>query len=63
MTTDVIQRAIQTAKAMAASGLHRGAKPVDLVIAAFAEGAGLTVLPTTTTTIGSRPLHASRWSG
>jgi predicted nucleic acid-binding protein len=29
---------------MAASGLHRGAKPVDLVIAAAAEAAGLTVL-------------------
>jgi predicted nucleic acid-binding protein len=29
---------------MAAAGLHRGAKPVDLVIAAAAEAAGLTVL-------------------
>jgi hypothetical protein len=29
---------------MAASGRHRGAKPVDLVIAAAAEAAGLAVL-------------------
>jgi hypothetical protein len=32
------------AVALAASGSHRGAKPVDLVVAAAAEAAGLTVL-------------------
>ena len=44
ITTDVMHRALQVAGAMAASGLHRGAKPVDLVIAAAAEAAGLAVL-------------------
>jgi predicted nucleic acid-binding protein len=44
ITGDVMQRALRTARAMAASGLHRGAKPVDLVIAAAAEAAGLSVL-------------------
>lgn len=44
ITTDVMLRALQTARAMAAAGLHRGAKPVDLVIAAAAEATGLTVL-------------------
>ena len=44
ITTDVMRRALETARAMAASGLHRGAKLVDLVIAAAAEAAGLTVL-------------------
>ena len=44
ITAEVMQRALQTAGAMAATGLHRGAKPVDLVIAAAAETAGLTVL-------------------
>ncbi len=44
ITADVMHRALQVAGAMAASGLHRGAKPVDLLIAAAAEAAGLAVL-------------------
>jgi len=44
INSDVLHRALQIARAMAASGLHRGAKPVDLVIAAAAEAAGLAVL-------------------
>jgi predicted nucleic acid-binding protein len=44
ITTAVMNRALQVAGAMAASGFHRGAKPVDLVIAATAEVAGLVVL-------------------
>ncbi len=44
ITVEVMRRGLQTAGAMAAAGLHRGAKPVDLVIAAAAEAAGLTVL-------------------
>jgi predicted nucleic acid-binding protein len=44
ITVEVMHRALQVAGAMAASGLHRGAKPVDLVIAAAAEAAGLAVL-------------------
>jgi predicted nucleic acid-binding protein len=44
ITPAVMNRALQIAGAMAASGVHRGAKPVDLVIAAAAEAAGLTVL-------------------
>lgn len=44
ITAGVMQRALQVAGLMAASGLHRGAKPVDLVIAAAAEAAGLAVL-------------------
>jgi predicted nucleic acid-binding protein len=44
ITVEVMNRALQVAGAMAASGLHRGAKPVDLVIAAAAEAAGLAVL-------------------
>jgi hypothetical protein len=44
ITNEVIRRAVQVAGSMAASGLHRGAKPVDLVIAAAAEAKGLTVL-------------------
>lgn len=44
ITREVIRRAIQIAGSMAQSGLHRGAKPVDLVIAAAAEAADLTVL-------------------
>ena len=39
-----MRRALHVAGVMAASGLHRGAKPVDLVIAAAAEAAGLAVL-------------------
>ncbi len=44
ITAAVMSRALQVAAAMAKSGLHRGAKPVDLVIAAAAEAAGLAVL-------------------
>lgn len=44
ITAEVMHRALQVAGAMAASGHHRGAKPVDLVIAAAAEAAGLAVL-------------------
>ncbi|HXO40476.1 MAG TPA: PIN domain-containing protein [Thermoanaerobaculia bacterium] len=44
ITSDVLHRTLQIAAAMAASGLHRGAKPIDLVIAAAAESAGLAVL-------------------
>jgi predicted nucleic acid-binding protein len=44
ITSVVLRRAIEIARSMAASGLHRGAKPVDLVIAAAAEAADLTVL-------------------
>src|SRR6185503_4189386 len=44
ITPAVMNRALQIAGSMAASGVHRGAKPVDLVIAAAAEAAGLTVL-------------------
>ncbi|MEX1207984.1 MAG: PIN domain-containing protein [Acidimicrobiia bacterium] len=40
----VMDRAITVAGLLARSGRHRGAKPVDLVIAAAAEAAGLTVL-------------------
>jgi hypothetical protein len=44
ITSGVLHRALQIAGAMAASGLHRGAKPADLVIAAAAEAADLAVL-------------------
>jgi hypothetical protein len=44
ITSEAIRRAVQVAGSMDASGLHRGAKPVDLVIAAAAEAADLTVL-------------------
>ena len=44
ITADVMHRALQVARSMAVSGLHRGAKPVDLVIAAAAEASGLAVL-------------------
>lgn len=40
----VMDRARHVAKLLAEAGRHRGAKPVDLVIAAAAEAAGLTVL-------------------
>lgn len=40
----VMDRAVQVAGLMAASGKHRGAKPVDLVIAAAAEAANLAIL-------------------
>jgi hypothetical protein len=40
----VLDRAIRVAGLLARSGHHRGAKPVDLVIAAAAEAADLTLL-------------------
>ena len=40
----VMERAVLVAGALAQTGQHRGAKPVDLVIAAAAEAAGLSVL-------------------
>jgi len=40
----VMDRALEVMEGMAASGVHRGAKPVDHVIAAAAELAGLAVL-------------------
>lgn len=40
----VMDRALEVMETMAAFGVHRGAKPVDHVIAATAELAGLTVL-------------------
>jgi predicted nucleic acid-binding protein len=40
----VMDRALAVAGLLTAHGAHRGAKPVDLVIAAAAEHAGLTVL-------------------
>lgn len=40
----VMDRAVHVAGLMAEHGAHRGAKPVDLVIAAAAEAAGLSVL-------------------
>lgn len=44
ITPQVMRRAVHVAGEMASSGHHRGAKPVDLVIAAAAEAAGLAVL-------------------
>ncbi len=44
ITPEVLNRALQVAGLMAGAGLHRGAKPVDLVVAATAESANLTVL-------------------
>jgi predicted nucleic acid-binding protein len=40
----VMERAVQVSGRLARTGQHRGAKPVDLVIAAAAEAAGLSVL-------------------
>lgn len=40
----VMDRAVQVAGGLARTGKHRGAKPVDLVIAAAAEAAWLSVL-------------------
>ncbi|MDP3984359.1 MAG: PIN domain-containing protein [Acidimicrobiia bacterium] len=40
----VMDRAVRVAGLLATAGHHRGAKPVDLVIAAAAEAAGLAVL-------------------
>lgn len=44
ITPEVMNRALQVAGLMAQAGMHCGAKPVDLVIAAAAEARGLTVL-------------------
>lgn len=44
ITPAVMERALQVAALMAEAGAHRGAKPVDLVIAAAAETAGLAIL-------------------
>lgn len=44
VTRSVMERALQVAGMMAERGLHCGAKPVDLVIAAAAEAADLVVL-------------------
>ena len=44
IVTSVLVRAVQVAGGLARTGQHRGAKPVDLVIAAAAEAAGLSVL-------------------
>lgn len=44
ITSAVMERALNVAGLMADRGAHRGAKPVDLVIAAAAEAAGLAVL-------------------
>ncbi len=44
ITVAVMNRALQVAGLMAERGVHRGAKPIDLVIAAAAEARGLTVL-------------------
>lgn len=40
----VMDRAVQVAARLARTGQHRGAKPVDLVVAAAAEAAGLSIL-------------------
>ena len=40
----VMERAVQVAGLLAGRGSHRGAKPVDIVIAAAAEAAGLAIL-------------------
>lgn len=44
ITPAVLDRAVRLAEMMAEQGHHRSAKPVDLVIAAAAEAARLTVL-------------------
>lgn len=44
VTSAVVDRALQVAGLLAAQSLHRGAKPVDLIIAAAAEARGLSVL-------------------
>jgi predicted nucleic acid-binding protein len=44
ITSAVMDRAIRLAEMLAEKGHHRGAKPVDFVIAAAAESARLTVL-------------------
>ena len=44
ITPAVMDRALRTLAELATRNLHRGAKPIDLVIAAAAEAAGLAVL-------------------
>ena len=44
ITPAVLDRALQVAGLMTTKSLHRGAKPIDLVIAAAAEARGLAVL-------------------
>lgn len=44
ITPAVMDRALQVAGLMASRGIHRGVKPVDLIIAAAAEARGLSVL-------------------
>jgi predicted nucleic acid-binding protein len=44
VSSAVMNRALDVMERMALSGVHRGAKPVDYVIAAAAEMAGLAVL-------------------
>jgi len=44
ITPDIMERSIDVAVLMADSGFHRHAKPMDLIIAAAAEAADLTVL-------------------
>jgi predicted nucleic acid-binding protein len=44
ITAEVMNRALQVALLLARAGRHRGAKPVDLVVAAAAEASNLTVL-------------------
>ncbi|MBN2113217.1 MAG: PIN domain-containing protein [Acidimicrobiia bacterium] len=44
ITGAVLDRALRVAALLACKGQHRGAKPADLVIAAAAEAAGVTVL-------------------
>ena len=44
ITAAVMDRALRVAALMAARGLHRRAKPIDLMIAAAAEACGLCVL-------------------
>ncbi len=44
ITAGVMDRALRVAGLLAAAGLHRAAKPPDLIIAAAAETAGLTIL-------------------
>jgi predicted nucleic acid-binding protein len=44
ITPDIMERSIDVAVLMANAGIHRHAKPMDLIIAAAAESADLTVL-------------------
>ncbi len=44
ITPDVLERSLDVGVLMADAGHHRGAKSMDLIIAAAAEAAGLTVL-------------------